>query len=913
LNDNERRDLGPGSSLAHYRITAKLGEGGMGEVWSATDTRLDREVAIKVLPAAFTEDKERLARFEREAKLLAQLNHPNIAQIYGLESSGATHALVMELVPGPTLAERLESGPLPFSESVSFALQIAQALEEAHEKGIVHRDLKPQNIKASSEGKAKVLDFGLAKAMEAAPGSASATDLARSPTLMNSPTLTAVHGTQLGIILGTAAYMAPEQARGAAVDKRADIWAFGVLLYEMLTGERLFEGDSVVDTLSAVMRKEIDLGRLPAGTPGVIRQLLRRCLERNPKRRLHDIADARIVLEDVLAGVDVDERGAPVGRAQSRTPGRTHLTWLAGLLIAVAGTALLTRFAGEHGAAPGEPQRLAIHLANDQELAIGGNSLLTFSPDGRSLVFAVMEKGRRAIYRRELGQRDAERIEGTEDGEAPFFSPDGRSLGFVARGQVMKVAAAGGRPVRIGEARGAGGATWLDDGTIVLAPIYSDGLFRMTAEGANLTRLTTPDRDAGVLGHWWPDEVPGGRWVLFTAFRTPVDTSRVGAVDLTTGEVRWLVEGGFFGRYLATGHLLYAKGQRLYAVPFDAATATVGGAAVTVLDDLLVEQTGGFAMLAVSRRGTLAYVSESLGHLPTELVWLDRAGIATPAATERRRYLTVGLSPDGRRAALTVQGESRDLWVLSFDRGTLSRLTSGDDTEFDPTWTPDGNELIYVVDRPPFELHRIAAGAPDSGRPVWNEPAELDHTTPVVAPDGRTVVYSLTEEGTGTNLYARPFAGGEPRALRASRGQELYASFSADGRWLAYESDETGRPEIYVEAFPGPGERVQVSADGGRQPRWAANGELFYRHDDELRVVVTRFDGRFAFEPPRSLFRYPIKQSSSGGTEAHLYDVSADGRRLLAITTPETLRPRQIDIVTEWTTELVRLMSGGKP
>ena len=268
MNDNERRDLGPGSSLAHYRITAKLGEGGMGEVWSATDTRLDREVAIKVLPAAFTEDKERLARFEREAKLLAQLNHPNIAQIYGLESSGATHALVMELVPGPTLAERLESGPLPFSESVSFALQIAQALEEAHEKGIVHRDLKPQNIKASSEGKAKVLDFGLAKAMEAAPGSASATDLARSPTLMNSPTLTAVHGTQLGIILGTAAYMAPEQARGAAVDKRADIWAFGVLLYEMLTGERLFEGDSVVDTLSAVMRKEIDLGRLPPAHRG---------------------------------------------------------------------------------------------------------------------------------------------------------------------------------------------------------------------------------------------------------------------------------------------------------------------------------------------------------------------------------------------------------------------------------------------------------------------------------------------------------------------------------------------------------------------------------------------------------------------------------------------------------------------
>ena len=480
----------------------------------------------------------------------------------------------------------------------------------------------------------------------------------------------------------------------------------------MLTGRSLFAAETVSDTLAGVLKAEVDFGALPATTPPALRQLLRRCLERNPKNRLHDIADARIVIDDLLAG-DNDERLPVAAPAAPRRAGRLHLAWLGGLVVAIAGTALLVRGSGSRGAAPGEPQRLAIQLAENQELAIGGNALLTFSPDGRSLVFGASTNGRRALYRRELGQRHAQAIEGTEDGEAAFFSPDGSWLGFVARGQLLKVPAAGGRPLRIGEARGAGGATWLADGTIVVAPIYSDGLFRVSAEGGELKRLTAPDHDAGVLGHWWPEEVPGGRWVLFTAFRTPVDASRIGAVDLATGEIRWLVDGGFFGRYVATGHLLYAKGQRLYAVPFDPATATLRGAAATVLDDLLVEQTGGFAMLAVSRRGTLAYVSESLGHVPTELVWIDRRGVAAPAASERRRYLSVNLAPDGRRAALTVHGASRDLWVHSFDRGTLARLTSSDDTEFEPAWMPDGDELVYIVDRPPFEVHRIAVGAPD--------------------------------------------------------------------------------------------------------------------------------------------------------------------------------------------------------
>jgi serine/threonine-protein kinase len=879
----------------------------MGEVYRATDTQLDREVAIKVLPAAFTEDANRLDRFEREAKLLAQLHHPHIASIFGIEESGGVRALVMELVEGPTLAEKGGQAPLSVEEALPIARQIAEALEEAHEKGIVHRDLKPQNIKLTPDGRVKVLDFGLAKAMDPGGVSGAASPMA-SPTMMSSPTLTAMPGTQLGVILGTAAYMAPEQARGHAVDKRADIWAFGVVLYEMLAGGKLFAAETVSDTLAGVLRAEIDLEELPDETPAAIRRLLRRCLERDPKNRLRDIGDARLVIDDVLSGADREEAhlAASGERVASSGGRRVHALWLGALLLASLGVAWIARSTGP--AEPlREPRHFAIQLASNQEVAVGGNSLFTFAPDGKSLAFPGTVDGRRMVLYRQLGEREAQPIAGTEDGEAPFFSPDGSWLGFVSRGQLLKVPVEGGRPIRVGEARGAGGSTWLDDGSIVFAPIYSDGLFRMDSDGGDLERLTTPDREDGVLGHWWPEPLPGGRWILFTAFRTPVDTSRIGAVDLDSREVHWLVEGGFFARYAPSGHLLYAKGERLYALPLDAADAKPTGTARVVLGDLATEQTGGFAMLAVSRDGTLAYAAESLAHPPNELVWLDREGRATPALAERHQFLSIALSPDDRRAALTILSESRDLWTLALERETLSRLTSGPDTEFCPTWTPDGRDLIYVVDRPPFELYRIAAGAPDSGRHLWEERAELDHVAPTVAPDGEVVVYSLTEEGSGQNLYARPLDGSEPaRAVRAGRGAESHPTFSPDGRWLAYESDDTGRPEIYAEPYPGPGERIQLTADGGREPLWAANGEIFFRRDNEFCVLSTRSATRLDFDPPRTLFQFPILPYQSGGVTVRTYAVTADGQRILAITTPEASRPRQIDVITDWTTELAR-------
>ena len=888
--------LTSGTKFGPYDVIGRLGEGGMGEVWRATDTRLDREVAIKVLPAAFTADAERLARFDREAKLLAQLHHSNIAAIFGLEEYGSVRALVMELVEGPTLGERLKTGPLPISECIRIAHQIAQALEEAHAKGIVHRDLKPQNVKAPVEGPVKVLDFGLAKPMTPPGGS-----LASTADAQNSPTITVAPSTEQGVILGTAAYMSPEQARGGAVDKRADVWAFGVVLFEMLSGRQLFAASTVSDTLAAVLRSEIDFSRLPGATPPPLRQLLRRCLERNAKNRLHDIADARLVIDDLIAGrVENDGR--------TTASGSRWASAALAVVLAVIGTAAVVggMFANRGGSTPATPLRLSFSLAANQELVSDANATLAFSPDGGSLVFAGRMNGRRQLFRRELSGREVTAIAGTDDAEAPFFSPDGRWIGFVSGGQLMKVAAEGGRPFRVSDLRGDGGCTWLGDGTIVFAPMYADGLYRVPADGGTATRLTTPDASAGELGHWWPDALPGDRHIVFTAFRTPVDQSRVGVLDTSTGNVSWVVDGGFFGRYVPPGYLVYARGQRLYAVPFDATTATVKGPPVAVLDDLLVSQTIAYGMFAVSSRGTLAYVTESLGNPPRELVWLDRTGRAIPAVPERRRFLSVRLSPDDRMAALTILGESRDLWTTSLDRGTLSPLTTNAATEFDPVWSRDGRELFYVLDRPPFELQRMAPDAPDTGRPLWNEPAKLDTTSIAVSPDGRTLAFVLHADKTGRDIYARPVDGSAPaQALRASRSEERSVSFSPDGTWIVYQSNELGHPEVYAQPFPGPGDRIQLSAGGGTDPVWARNGEILFLHEHELRVVAARPAGRAGFDASRLLFSYPIVPGTIH--ESKTFDVSRDGTRIIAVTIPEASRPRQVEIVTDWARELQRL------
>ncbi len=557
-----------------------------------------------------------------------------------------------------------------------------------------------------------------------------------------------------------------------------------------------------------------------------------------------------------------------------------------------------------------EPLHMSIRLAPNQEFGEAGGTTLVFSPDGTSLIFEGRENGRRLLLRRRLDSGEVEAIPGTDDAEFPFFSPDGRWIGFSSGGFLQKVPADGGRPFPLAEARGAGGACWLRDGTIVYAPIYSDGLFRVAAEGGRSERLTTPDHADGELGHWWPTPLPGERKVLFTAFHTPMDTSRIGVLDLGTQRIEWIVDGGFYATYLPTGHLIYAKGKRLYALPFDPERARPTGRPVALVDDVMTSQSSGFAEYAVSSRGVLAYATETLASPPQRLVWLDREGHASDALDERRKYQSVSLAPDGRAAALTLLGDSRDLWTYSFDRRTLSRLTTGAATEFGPAWSRDGRELFYVVDVPPFTLYRIGVGAPDSGKPLWEERAEVDTVQATPSADGRTLVFSRDEQGTGQNLYLRPIDGSAPpRALLATRATEQYPTLSPDGRWMAYESNETGRFEIYAEPLDGSGNRVQVSSDGGREPLWAANGDLFFRHDDEMRVVATHAGARLELEPTRMLFRAALVANANENMRT--YDVTEDGSRILAIATPEESRPRQIEVVTGWTRQLPGLAPDG--
>jgi serine/threonine-protein kinase len=552
----------------------------------------------------------------------------------------------------------------------------------------------------------------------------------------------------------------------------------------------------------------------------------------------------------------------------------------------------------------GSSLRLSIALAPNQHLAADEGNVSAFSPDGSSLVIPVVEDGHPWLVRRRLDDGTTERIEGTRDGGSPFFSPDGQWLGFISDESLMKVPAEGGRPFELSDQRGAAGAAWTRDGHIIFAPVYSEGLFRIAAEGGVRERLTTPDREGGELGHWWPQLLPGERQVLFTAFRSPVDTSRVGVLSLDTGEVRYLVEGGFFGRYVPSGHLLYGSGGRLFAAPFDPDRAVLTGPAKSVLDDVFVSPTNGTASFDVSVDGTLAWVPGSVADPPREAVWVDREGRTEPAIPESRRYRGLSLSPDGRHIATAILGESLDLWMYSLERGTLSRLTTGPRTEYAPFWSPDGRTVFFVLDRPPFEIYRTAFGSPSDGEPAWE--AELDTVLTGLSPDGRLLVYTLTEAETGTDLWVRALDGSEPpRPFRSSPYREAYGTFSPDGRWLAYESNETGRPEIYAEAFPGPGERFQVSADGGREPLWARGaGELFYRHGNEMRVVKARTGGeRLEFEPARTLFELSLDEWSDN---ARTYDVTPDGQRVLAVRVPDAVVPRRVDIVTHWLDGLSR-------
>ena len=812
--------LGVGARLGPYRVTAKIGEGGMGEVYRARDTKLDRDVALKVLPQAFTDDPDRLARFEREAKVLASLNHPNIGHIYGLEEAEGQRALVLELVEGPTLADRIAQGPIPVDEALPIAKQIAEALEAAHEQGVIHRDLKPANIKVKEDGTVKVLDFGLAKALDTSPeGDPS-----------QSPTLTAA-ATQMGVILGTAAYMSPEQAKGKVVDKRADVWAVGAVLYEMLVGRKAFPGDDVSDTLATVLKFDPDWDALPANLHPRLREALERCLEKDVKNRYHDVADARVDIQKALT-----DPSEVIVRPAARARPRRTVVWIAAAVVLAAlatGVAVWTL-------TPSPPDRLVrfpFIPPADVPLTIAGNYRdMAISPDGSRIVYVATQA--RRLYIRALDRVTPNELADTVEARAPFFSPDGSEVAFFVQGErsLSRMPIDGGPQQTIVADVGGGlrGASWGPDDRIVFAIEDSQGLFRVPASGGEPEALTQVEAGQEGVVHRWPETLPNGRAVLFTETSEADETSRIFVLDLERGDQSVLIADGSSPRYTPTGHIVYEVAETLWAVPFDLDSLQVSGNRAPVLESVLVKQSGA-VNFDISNDGVLIYsTASSAGTSQRGLVWVDREGREAPVPTPLGNYQSLRLSPDATRAIFSMPDRdvlNREVWSSELARGTLSKLTADTGQEDYPLWTADGEHFVFAasVDGDTSVNSKAADGTGAVEQLFEANPLSGGETVPSAwSSDGQTLVFSYPQNDVDIGVF-RLGGGGSWEALLDSPAAEMAPAISPGGGWIAYTSDETRRHEVYLQRFPELGDKQPVSIGGGLQPAWSPRGdELFY-------------------------------------------------------------------------------------
>ena len=921
-----------GSSIGPYRVLDKLGAGGMGEVYRARDTRLDRDVAIKILPPAFASDPERLARFEREAKTVALLNHPNIAAIYGLEvtqgsspadaSAGlkaCATALVMELVDGEDLSERIARGAIPIADALPIARQIADALEAAHERGIIHRDLKPANIKVRDDGTVKVLDFGLAKAL-APEGASAAADLLNSPTITSPAYLRRGYdeaGTQLGMILGTAAYMAPEQAKGRAIDRRADVWAFGVVLLEMLTGKRTFQGDDITEVLASVLKDVPSHEALPADTPAAIRRLLRRCLEKNPAKRLDSMAAARLEIDDAAG-----EPAVAQALAEMAPFWRRALPWaVAAIALVIAG--FLGLSAGLRTVPAEMPLRMLADFDLGKPLFAGIGPAAVLSPDGSRVVLLATDPAfrRQQLYIRGIDSLQASPLAGTEDARDPFFSPDSQWIGFFAKGKLRKLSLASAAVVELADVEASRGGAWAEDDTILFTTRATAGgrVLRVSAAGGSVTEL-----GPFVEGHVtqrWPQALPGGRGVIYTSHTNVDDFNSASLVLQPPGEAapRVLIAGGYHFRYVASGHVLYVHDGTLFAVPFDLDRLEVAGEGVPAVAGVQGSHSNGGAQYSVSATGMLLYLAGESNTGGASMAWVDRSGTTTAMPVPRSNWITVSVSPDGGRLvydASTPAGSA--LWIYDIARETAARVTTGSPLDFAPVWSPDGTRIAYA------SAPRGAPGIfwlPADGS---REPQKLLHTDATLLPlawhpDGRHLLFNQQSKGRfdirvlpleddgGGGLRA-----GTPRDFLSTAAGEGLAAFSPDGKWVAYASDESGDFEVYVRPFPGPGGKYQVSK-GGLWPAWShARRELMYGTIQGELIVVPYTESGGVFQPgrPTPWTETRFAQRSS----FHPFALHPDGNRvLIAPQTSTTFKPSRAVIGTRFFDQLTALTTPREP
>ena len=851
----------PGSRHGAYQIGELLGKGGMGEVFLARDTKLNRDVAVKALPESFARDPGLMARFEREARTLASLNHPNIAHLYGLENWDGAMAIVMELVPGSTLRDRIKQGPVPLEEALAIARQISAALEAAHDQGVIHRDLKPANVKITPEGVVKLLDFGLAKtAAEERP--------ALDPD--NSPTAT-MEATQAGVILGTAGYMAPEQVRGTHVDKRADIWAFGVVLYELLTGRKAFTGATATDLLAASLRADPDWTALPAGTPHEIRRLLERCLERDRQKRLRDIGDAWLLPEET-----------PI---QERPASRPAWLWLAlGFLLAAGGAAVFSI-----GRQPADPspalRRFNVDLGGEIDLRSGRGPAVVLSADGaRMAMVAGPRQGSRLLYTRRLDQAEPRLLAGTDDARVPFFSPDGRWIGFFAEGKLKKISVDGGPAVTLcdlPEADTHVSAVWAEGDRIVAS--LGGRLVQLSAAGGNPRPLTT--LASGESLHGWPQILPGGKTALFSVYGGAYASSgSLEVVTLATGERKPLRQKGTFGRYISTGgnsgHLTWVSQGTLFAAPMDLDRLELTGASRPVLDGVDdTEYSAWGAQIDFAADGTAMYLPR---HPPsqTALLWLDEQGKTKPILAKPGNYSYPALSADGKQLAYLQQvGGNRDIWVHDLDRDLDRRITFSPENEYVFVWTPDSRWIVFSLG------NQIRAVRSDGGsEPITLHENKSSIFVHAISADGKDLAFC--EPSSSNDLWTASLEGfpdhpriARPQPFQATRFNEIYAGFSLDGKWLAYASDESGLMEVYARPFPGGPGKFQVSIGGGVAPVWSPNGrELFFRsREDQITVVDYKANGNsLTLSKPRVWSERRIHS----GANLKNYSVAPDGKRL---------------------------------